>query len=285
VADIGLLDELQLVQPHFCRSHFANSSVRSRLLLWTTVMVVLVGGSLWSIPYLPLARAVPLAWEEKLGAAVAQSLTNESGVCDSENGRAALDALIKRLTAHVDTPYNFTVQVSDNDLINAFAAPGGHIVIFDGLIQFAESPNALAGVLAHEIAHVLEHHSMEGLIRIMGTSFVLAAVVGDASALAGGVTTVAQQLLVLSHSREDEATADKLGVTLLFQADIATEDFIQFFQRLKEEQGNLPTYLKLLSTHPLHDERIGAISAMADGEGQAMSDADWKAIKNMCLSE
>ena len=94
--------------------------------------------------------------------------------------------------------------------VNAFAAPGGHVVVLSGLIDEAKSGDEVAGVLAHEIAHVIHRHPMESLVRAMGLAVLAEALSGDGL---GG--TAAMLLAVTAYSREAEAEADATAVALL----------------------------------------------------------------------
>ncbi|MDA0656847.1 MAG: M48 family metallopeptidase, partial [Proteobacteria bacterium] len=102
----------------------------------------------------PLAKSIPMEWEEEIGAGViktvAQFLGAKEGYCKSPNGAAALQRLTDRLARTVQTPYRFKVRVAKSKTVNAFAVPGGYVVILSGLIQKADTADEVAGVLAHE---------------------------------------------------------------------------------------------------------------------------------------
>src|SRR5690606_26348291 len=107
----------------------------------------------------------------------------------------------------------FTVSVADDPQVNAFAAPGGRIVLLEGLLREAESPDEIAGVLAHEIGHVTERHPTAAALRLLGIQALLTGIFGDGS-LASAAAGAGGLLVALSYSRDDERTADRLAAEL-----------------------------------------------------------------------
>ena len=230
----------------------------------------------WLVPRLdaPIAGLVPEQWEARIGA---ESIALMGGkACASEAGKGALRRLVARLTAGVALPFPIMVEVSDRNEVNAFAAPGGRIVVFQGLIAAAQSPDEVAGVLAHEITHSRKRHPTRMLIRQIGTSFLEQLVIGTDT---GGM---AETLLVLSYSRQFETEADEGAVELLQNAGIDTASFANFFDRLEKAQhgGALPA---LLTSHPAPQERSAMVRAPAAGATKpALDDRDWAALQSIC---
>jgi predicted Zn-dependent protease len=148
------------------------------------------------------ARVVPLKWEEALGDAVVKQVTfifaRKSKVCEAGPGKAALERLRARLTANLKTRYRFKLRVIDHPMVNAFAAPGGYVIVMRGLIDKAESGDEVAGVLAHEIGHVVERHSTEALFRSLGFSLIVATLVGNTTSMGSAVAEVGTGLASLS---------------------------------------------------------------------------------------
>ena len=145
--------------------------------------------------------------------------------------------------------------------VNAFAAPGGHVVVLSGLIDEAKSGDEVAGVLAHEIAHVIHRHPMESLVRAMGLAVLAEALSGDGL---GG--TAAMLLAVTAYSREAEA--DATAVALLEAAGYDPLGLTDFFGRMAGEEkrsgaGLIPSYL---STHPPSEARVRMIDNLAAGD-------------------
>jgi Zn-dependent protease with chaperone function len=230
----------------------------------------------WLVPRLdaPIAELVPQRWEARIGA---EAITLMGGkACTGEAGNGALHRLVARLTAGVALPFPIVVEVTDRKEINAFAAPGGRIVVFQGLIASAQSPDEVAGVLAHEITHSRKHHPTRMLIRQIGTSFLEQLVIGTDT---GGM---AETLLVLSYSRQFETEADEGAVELLHNAGIDTASFANFFDRLEKAQhgGALPA---LLTTHPAPRKRSAMVRTDPTAETTPALDAgEWKALQSIC---
>ncbi|HUT49853.1 MAG TPA: M48 family metallopeptidase [Alphaproteobacteria bacterium] len=254
------------------------------------------------------ARVVPLKWEEALGEAVVKQVTfifaRKSNICAQPSGTAALERLSGRLTARLKTRYRFKLIVLDHKMVNAFAAPGGHIVIMRGLIDKAEGSNEVAGVLAHEMGHVVERHSTEGLFRAIGFNLIVATLIGNTTSMGSALAELGAGLASLSYGRAAERQADAIGVKLLNRADISGEGLAAFFARIaagrkkdkakntkdgkgaaaKKESGDTggSTIWGYLSTHPPSAERARRIKAASTGRGQAMNADDWAALKAIC---
>ncbi len=172
VAHPRLLAELEQRAGRRLRGH---ALLRPSLKLAGVALVLLaavVAGAFWAVPRLaaPAAHWVPVSWETALGEQVVANLAASRRACRAPAGRAALAGLAERLVQPMRLPYGINVQVLDDPAVNALAAPGGQVLLFRGLLQAAESPDEVAGVLAHELAHVQERHPMRGVLRALGLS-------------------------------------------------------------------------------------------------------------------
>lgn len=231
-----------------------------------------------------LAAYVPVAWEERMGDDVLAELPWKR--CATVEGQAALDALTGRLVASVAVPYHLQVSVRNSTLVNAFALPGGRVVLLGGLLRSAQSPEEVAGVLAHELTHVLKRHATRNMIAQQGISLLLEAITGGG--FGGSVGTA---LATLSYSRAAEEEADAGAVQLLERAGISTEGLATFFERLSKEEASheskdkgmsftVPNYLR---THPATEQRIAAVRAQpSQGTSPALSPSQWQALKTIC---
>lgn len=239
------------------------------------------------VSYLPpvLAPLVPKSIEKRLGDQVVSDLSvvlarafeGDGSVCRNADGVAALERLTARLAAGGDVPYR--VDVLNIDMVNAFAAPGDRVVIMKGLIDFAENADQVAGVLAHELAHVDHRHSMQGLFREIGLGATLQVLLG------GGVSDAAiGQMLRGAYSRDDEREADAGGMEMLRRADISPDGMIEVMERFAKM--DIPGFevFQILSTHPDSAERAEALKAQAADAtgGPAMSAGDWNALQKIC---
>ncbi|MEQ1564675.1 MAG: M48 family metalloprotease [Myxococcota bacterium] len=167
----------------------------------------------------------------------------------------------------------------DDEVLNAFAAPGGYIYVYTGLIKFLDQEDHFAGVLGHEIAHAANRHSTEQLTQAYGIETLISIVLGDGTA--GQVAEIASGLATLSFSREDEAEADEYSVYYLCETLYAADGTAGFFEKLQADGGiDIPEFL---STHPSDENRIADIEALAAELGCSLEpnpDARWQAFVN-----
>ena len=156
--------------------------------------------------------------------------------------------------------YKWQIDILKDKEVNAMALPGGHIVVFSGLINEAESPEEILGVVSHEMGHVMGRHSVKRIIQESMAGF-LKAIVG--SGIVGFVIRQADYVNSLSYSRKQELEADKLGLQYMSDAKISTSGIIKFFERQKNKGG---LQLNWLSTHPADEERIQRIAKFSQNE-------------------
>jgi Zn-dependent protease with chaperone function len=159
----------------------------------------------------------------------------------------------------------FDVHVIDADIENAYALPGGYIVVYTGLLEEMERPEQLAGVLAHEMAHVTERHGLERIIKMVGVAFVVDGLLGDVE----GMIALGAEFLSFStinaYSRDAESEADLKGLAFLQEAQIDPRGLIEFFSKLEEIGGDIDGMIpEWVSTHPDHQVRIQSIEESID---------------------
>jgi Zn-dependent protease with chaperone function len=291
VSDPAFLHSLHEAAPTAAGFHDpAGRGRRVRLTVLAGVAVIGITAALylWGIPLLAALAAprVPVAWEESLGRAVTDQLAPPDRLCADPGGQRALDTIVARLTAAASpSPYTFRARVVNVADVNALAAPGGYLVLFRGLVERARTPDELAGVLAHEIEHVLHRHATRAVIQLASTGLLLAALTGDMTGpLAYGLES-ARVLGQLQYSRHAEEEADRDGMRLLLAARVAPDGMIGFFDELAK--GEHPRrVLRYLSTHPSPRDRIGALRALAARAPGAptpvLTDQQWQDLKAIC---
>ena len=155
-----------------------------------------------------------------------------------------------------------SVKIIRNDtVLNAFATPGGYIYVYTGLIKYLDSPDHLAGVLGHEVAHADQRHSIKALQTQMGVQVLLDIVLGKNQ---GAVTQVLQKLGSLRYGRSAESEADEFSVRYLSSSTSPYQctGAAGFFEKLSQE-GSGPSIPEFLSTHPNPDNRIEHIYEIA----------------------
>lgn len=200
------------------------------------------------------AEQVPTDVEAKLGKATVEELKKSGKLIADGPAVDAVRSIGERLTK--GSRYQYHWAVLDEPSINAFAAPGGQVVVHRGLIAAARTPEELAGVLAHEVQHIEQRHTLKSMINGLGVATLATVVLGDVSAMAG---VLAYQIGSLRYSRELEAEADRLGLQALVRASIEPSGMASFFRTLEKEAPQMP--IELLSSHPATDSRIDAIEA------------------------
>lgn len=210
-----------------------------------------------------VANRVPPSVEKKLGeVAMRQILLSKATVSDPRLV-APMNAIMTRLeSGMVNQPYELTLYVVEDEAINAFALPGGYVAIHTGLIREARSSDEIAGVLAHEIAHVVERHSLRQLISTVGVFVLVQAVLGDVSGIVAAAAEGGADLLVLRFSRDAEREADERGLEILVAAGVDPTGMVTFFETLREQEGTGSIIPAMLSTHPATEERIEHLREM-----------------------
>lgn len=233
----------------------------------------------------PLALHTPPALEARFGANMDRQLSIAFRSCPTSSpGAVLLKELGARLGAASDTPFTIKVRAVRAPFVNAFALPGGTILITSELIAQARSPDELAAVLAHEIAHVERRHAMQAAWRAMGAGLLLDAIVGGGSG-------AGQQLIVLAggfadhrFSRALEAEADERAIQLLRAENISTQGMADFFGRLanRNDDPRLRKAAEWFQTHPDTADRADKARRAVQAGRPAMSAADWAILRRVC---
>ena len=215
--------------------------------------------------------------EYRLGQRLLVDVRNQLPMIDDAELNYYLSNLGSQLTnVSENTNFPFTFAIVDDSTLNAFAMPGGIIVLHRGIIETSESEGELASVLAHEIAHVTQRHmarrfeSSKGLSLKTALGVLAAILIGSQNGEAGQAalygTLASGQSERLAFSRENEREADRIGREILNNAKYDVNDMTRFFTRLKEASHNNPDEIvEFLRTHPLTDQRI-ADSMLARNE-------------------
>jgi beta-barrel assembly-enhancing protease len=254
--------------------------------------VALLVAGLWALDLNPsqaIARHMPLQARVKMGQAVIASMARDRKVCETPASRAALDRLTRRLAAAAsDKPLNARVVLLDWPLVNAFAVPGGQIILTRGLLQRAGSADEVAGVLAHELGHTLELHPEAGIVRAMGLSAATQLALAGAQ---GTVSNVGLLLTQLRYTRIAEEEADAHALRMLKGAGISAKGFGDFFERLEGKRSAADTaksaseFEVILRTHPPTADRIALVRSQPTYPATpALSEVEWRALREACGS-
>jgi len=206
---------------------------------------------------------VPASIERKMGEAAFEEITRRSALLERPDAKRLLAQIAAPLTEAVRElgdapPAGFHFHLVRDPSINAFALPGGIIVVHTGLVEAADHPGQLAGVLAHEIAHVTRRHGLRAVMDRLSNTLLLALLIGDTEGLHAALLTRSAGLLDLAHSRELELEADALAHTYLRAAEIDPRGLVAFF-RLLAERARTTSAPAFLRTHPVPETRIEAL--------------------------
>jgi Zn-dependent protease with chaperone function len=228
-------------------------------------------------------RAVPVSVDKQIGSLAFDSMDLGGPEINDPVVVEAIQVMVDRLEPHAALDgMEFEVHVVDAQMVNAFALPGGTIVVFTGLIAKADSANQVAGVLGHEMAHATLRHGMQRIGQSLGLAAAVSLLLGDTQGLVAAGAELFQLASINSYSREQENAADAEGVRMLHAAGIDPAGFTAFFQTLKDEHGELPGVASWISTHPQHDDRIAAIeeqlASLPDRE-YILLEIDWEDVQ------
>ena len=268
-----------------------------RLGMWAVGALASVGLILTLlIPLLSdqLATLLPSEGEEALGQTTLTQIRrvlspNEFAplaFCENPDGLAALSKLTARVNGGIRLPHKLSIKVLDHPMINAFALPGGHITLFSGLIDAAETPAEVAAVYAHELGHVVARDPTRIALRSAGSIGVLGLLLGD---FAGGaaVLFLVERLIAANYSQDAEAAADGFATTRLQKTDIDPAALGDFFERLRSRHGDTPELLEHFMPHPSLVDRIESARAIdpADQPRDILTEDEWRDLRAICTSE
>lgn len=310
VSDTALLDELRRRAPHIT----SGSRTRTWLMI-AAALLLLVGGGYALIeatgaqPARLVAKQLPVKARVKLGEQLIGTITARHGRCVAPDGQAALKDLVGRFERHrLDDELPWKVSVVGWPMVNAFAVPGGSIVLTKGLIDKAQSSDEVAGVLAHEIGHAQALHPEAGIVRALGVSVLIEFMTGGSGGALSGVGT---NVVLMNSTRNAEREADETALSLMRKENISPKGFRDFFVRMKKRRrakskkvaeakpadgavdktadgkkkargfGNV--LMDVFSTHPGADERIARVEKVEDYDSApALSAEQWTALKGIC---
>ena len=270
-------------------SHFKTIAV-------VALVVLGVGGGLYGgyrlfIYFLEWsATKVPVSWDVELGKNAARDVLGRYSVCSNPRLNRFIDKLGKRLESGMPSnPYHFRFKVIQVKSINAFALPGGYVFIHTGLLEKADSAEEVAGVLAHEVQHVLLRHGTKRVVRKMGLFLALRLLFGDAGGMGGFLANGAASLASLKYDRGEETEADMGGLKLLYKAHLDPNGMPKFFEKMVEEEKKLgaagKALLPIISDHPLSSERLARIRAYIRKHGtpaDIVAISGFKEVKDLC---
>lgn len=264
-AQANLLANVQQTQKKLRRKNIVIFALVAVIILTPAVIIFKMD---WVTKY--AARQVAVAWEEKIGESSLSQFKAGQDFMPKQQSDPLLEPLLRPLESlAINDKYNYRFSILNEASTNAFALPGGYIVIHSGLILEAESAEELLGVIAHEMAHVNQQHGIRNVIGSAGIYLIASILIGDANGVIATLAAMAPFLINQSYSRKFEKEADLLGHQALVEARIHPRGLASFFEKLKaqeekmlEQLGDskqletLQDALGFLSTHPASEDRI-----------------------------
>jgi predicted Zn-dependent protease len=197
--------------------------------------------------------------EWQLGAQLSKDLSSQLQLVSDPESLAYIREMGQRIVAQTkmaNLPWEY--HIVRDDAINAFSIPGGHVYVNTGLIKAAHSSSELAGVMAHEISHVIARHGTEQMSRQYGISVLAGAALGrDPATYQKVIADLLATGAMARFSREDEKEADDLGLNFMYRAGYDPKGMANMFRTLLAEEKTRPSAVeKFFSTHPLTEDRI-----------------------------
>jgi len=211
-----------------------------------------------------LVNHAPIAWEEQLTDKVIAEHPKIFVIETNDERTAMVTQLVARIAAALppaDQRYQFRAVLIDRREPNAFALPGGRIFVFTGLLDRVQRPEELAGVLAHEMAHVTQRHGLRKLVAGSGPYYVLRLFVSDQQEVLSTISAGSQMMVSQYYSRDIEREADTLGWHYLMAANIDPRGLADFFQLLTEGE-NAASIPQMFRSHPATSERIASLNRL-----------------------
>jgi beta-barrel assembly-enhancing protease len=198
--------------------------------------------------------------EIAMGKGYAQEIERQAKIIDDPVISEYVNRVGQNLVRNSDTKVPVTIKVIDSEEVNAFALPGGFFFVHSGLILKAESESELAGVMAHEIAHIAGRHGTRQATRGQLANMATIPLIFMGGWAGYGIRQASSILIpmgFMSFSRGFEREADMLGLQYLYKAGYDPTSFVDFFEKLQSMEKKKPgTLAKVFSSHPLTDDRI-----------------------------
>lgn len=252
----------------------ATAVWRRNLLLFFSITAFMVACYLLFVPMIAekMARNVSIDTEEEFGNSIYDAL-NLSSKADLQATEFANDFFQKM---KVNSPYRIRITVVNDDVVNAFALPGGHIVVYTGLLKKLDSYPELVALLAHEFTHVNQQHSTRSVFRAMGSRIFLSLIFGKMGTVTAILADQADNIKSLTYSRKLEKEADIMGLEIMKDRKIDPQGFVNLFERLRElpSKAALP---EMLESHPDIETRIDYIKKASAGS-EIMDNLELKSI-------
>lgn len=227
------------------------------------IIIFLLTGYFYGLPAAAklIASRIPMKAEAALGEQTLESLEKAGWLKPSKVYvilQNEIERKFKKLCTQLQYKPFYQLHFRSSKIFgpNAFAFPGGHIVITDEMVNLAESPDEIIAILAHEIGHVEERHTLRSILQNSMVAAAIVSVTGDAATLSGVVAGFPMMVAQTKYSRDFETAADDFAFKLLKAKGYSPEAFASIMEKLAEKEGDAKGAFAYISTHPLTKERI-----------------------------
>lgn len=205
-----------------------------------------------------LVPFIPVSLEKKLGKLVVTTFEKQTRLGREKRVQAILDTLLPHLEHN---SFDISISVAQFSRVNAVALPGGHIIIYEGLLKKISSERELAFVIGHEIGHFVNRDHLKGLGRRFSL-VLMALILGRDNMLSSNIIN-SLNISERAFSRRQESKADAVGLELLMKAYGTTDGSVSFFRKLQEE-GSVSDFAYFFSTHPSPQKRIAHLEMLIE---------------------
>lgn len=254
--DVSDQDFIKRYKQEYPRTFSQRLNMSVAGVVGTLLLLLLLGlwaAYVWLLPAIAsyAAKVFPKDYEIELGQKMYASVLEGEQIDSTKT--VAINQFFNQL--NIEKSYPVKITVVNSNVINAFAMPGGGIVVYDAILNNMNSPEQLAALLAHEYSHVELKHATRNLFRTLSGYLFLSIIFGDMSGVGGVLIENAHELRNLSYNRDLETEADNHGLKILEQNSISNQGMIDLFELLKKESNGVQVN-ELISTHPDLDNRI-----------------------------
>jgi len=245
-----------------------------------TILAFVICSYVFFIPFLAVKAVenMPITYDEQLGEYVYQQLVDDFEIDSVET------MLVNEFADKInfESPYKLKIHVVKGDVVNAFALPGGHIIIYEGILKQIQHKEELAALLAHEVSHVNHRHSVKSIAKTLSSYMFLSILTSDVNGITSVIVSNADMFHSLTYSRSLETEADSEGLKILYDNRIDQRGFVYLFETLEKESPGVN--IELLSTHPLTESRIENAKNIASKQKNYLDRNDltvtWDKIKS-----
>ena len=243
-------------------------SKRLKVTLWCLAVFAVVAWLGWiasGFMARSLVANIPQEWEDEIGGEVLKEMQAEMVFVEDPNRVAELAALAAPLTQRVGgTNQQFTFHIVEDDEPNAYALPGGHIIVYTGMLDLVDRPEELLGVIAHEVAHVTQKHGFRKAMSAAGPFLIFGVFLRGGNGMLNVLSDNSGLLIQQSFSQEYETEADNVGWQYLVDANIDPRGMTDLFLKLKGyEMSRKLTHVtpQAFDSHPALDKRLARLDA------------------------